>query len=129
MDLEGIVSKRIGSRYVSGRTRAWLKTKNPNFSGADLGAEKPKNARKKGGRSEQSDDGVSVVFLSGRINSRWDWSPHGRYSLDPIELNCTPLTVKWRYIGSDWDLSGGPVFGVPKFERIISPKVTTYLSL
>jgi bifunctional non-homologous end joining protein LigD len=31
MDLEGIVSKRIGSRYVSGGTRAWLKTKNPNF--------------------------------------------------------------------------------------------------
>jgi len=29
--LEGIVSNRIGSRYVSGRTRAWLKTKNPNF--------------------------------------------------------------------------------------------------
>jgi ATP-dependent DNA ligase len=26
MELEG-----IGSRYVSGRTRAWLKTKNPNF--------------------------------------------------------------------------------------------------
>ena len=31
MGLEGIVSKRIGSRYVSGRTRAWLKTKNPGF--------------------------------------------------------------------------------------------------
>jgi bifunctional non-homologous end joining protein LigD len=31
MRLEGIVSKRIGSRYVSGRTRAWLKTKNPDF--------------------------------------------------------------------------------------------------
>jgi bifunctional non-homologous end joining protein LigD len=31
MDLEGIVSKRIGSRYVSGRTRGWLKTKNPDF--------------------------------------------------------------------------------------------------
>ena len=31
MDLEGIVSKRIDSRYVSGRTRVWLKTKNPNF--------------------------------------------------------------------------------------------------
>jgi bifunctional non-homologous end joining protein LigD len=31
MDLEGIVSKRVGSRYVSGRTRAWLKTKNPTF--------------------------------------------------------------------------------------------------
>jgi hypothetical protein len=31
MDLEGIVSKRLGSPYVSGRTRAWLKTKNPDF--------------------------------------------------------------------------------------------------
>jgi bifunctional non-homologous end joining protein LigD len=31
LGLEGIVSKRIGSRYVSGRTRAWLKTKNPHF--------------------------------------------------------------------------------------------------
>jgi ATP-dependent DNA ligase len=31
LGLEGIVSKRLGSRYVSGRTRAWLKTKNPNF--------------------------------------------------------------------------------------------------
>jgi hypothetical protein len=36
MDLEGIVSKRIGSRYVSGRTRAWLKTKNPNFERSRL---------------------------------------------------------------------------------------------
>jgi len=31
LGLEGIVSKRIGSRYVSGRTRAWLKTKNSDF--------------------------------------------------------------------------------------------------
>jgi bifunctional non-homologous end joining protein LigD len=31
LGFEGIVSKRIGSRYVSGRTRAWLKTKNPEF--------------------------------------------------------------------------------------------------
>jgi ATP-dependent DNA ligase len=31
MGFEGIVSKRIGSRYVSGRTWAWLKTKNPDF--------------------------------------------------------------------------------------------------
>jgi bifunctional non-homologous end joining protein LigD len=31
MGLEGIVSKRIGSRYDSGRARAWPKTKNPNF--------------------------------------------------------------------------------------------------
>ena len=31
LGLDGIVSKRIGSLYVSGRTRAWLKTKNPRF--------------------------------------------------------------------------------------------------
>ena len=29
MGLEGIVSKRIGSRYRSGRCAAWIKTKNP----------------------------------------------------------------------------------------------------
>jgi transposase-like protein len=28
---EGIVSKRAGSRYRSGRSRNWLKTKNPDF--------------------------------------------------------------------------------------------------
>ena len=30
MGLEGIVSKRLGSRYHSGRTKDWLKFKNPN---------------------------------------------------------------------------------------------------
>jgi ATP-dependent DNA ligase len=29
MGFEGIVSKRLGSRYTSGRTRDWLKFKNP----------------------------------------------------------------------------------------------------
>jgi bifunctional non-homologous end joining protein LigD len=31
MGLEGIVSKRVGSRYVSGNSRIWLKTKNAAF--------------------------------------------------------------------------------------------------
>src|SRR3954452_879006 len=31
--LEGNVSKRLGSPYVSGRTRAWLKSKNPKNCG------------------------------------------------------------------------------------------------
>jgi bifunctional non-homologous end joining protein LigD len=30
LGLEGIVSKRLGSRYVSGRSRDWVKAKNPN---------------------------------------------------------------------------------------------------
>ena len=29
MGLEGIVSKRLGSRYCSGRSKDWLKFKNP----------------------------------------------------------------------------------------------------
>jgi bifunctional non-homologous end joining protein LigD len=31
LGLEGIVSKRAGSFYRSGRTRNWLKSRNPNF--------------------------------------------------------------------------------------------------
>jgi bifunctional non-homologous end joining protein LigD len=31
LGLEGIVSKRTGSLYKSGPSRAWLKTKNPDF--------------------------------------------------------------------------------------------------
>ena len=31
LGLEGIVSKRVGSFYQSGKSRNWLKTKNPNF--------------------------------------------------------------------------------------------------
>jgi bifunctional non-homologous end joining protein LigD len=29
LGLEGIVSKRLGSRYRSGRSRRWIKSKNP----------------------------------------------------------------------------------------------------
>ncbi len=31
MGLEGIVSKRIDSRYKSGQCRSWLKVKNPRY--------------------------------------------------------------------------------------------------
>jgi bifunctional non-homologous end joining protein LigD len=31
LGLEGIVSKRVGSLYRSGKSRNWLKTKNPDF--------------------------------------------------------------------------------------------------
>jgi hypothetical protein len=39
MGLEGIVSKRLGSRYVSGHTRDWLKFKNPAAPAVKRGAE------------------------------------------------------------------------------------------
>ena len=39
MHFEGIVSKRIGSRYVSGRTRGWLgEPRRATKTGAGLGA-------------------------------------------------------------------------------------------
>jgi ATP-dependent DNA ligase len=31
MGLEGIVSKRLGGVYCSGRVKNWLKVKNPEF--------------------------------------------------------------------------------------------------
>ena len=31
LGLEGVVSKRAGSLYRSGRSRSWLKAKNPDF--------------------------------------------------------------------------------------------------
>jgi ATP-dependent DNA ligase len=31
---EGIVSKKLGSRYVSGRSDTWIKTKNPKAAAA-----------------------------------------------------------------------------------------------
>jgi hypothetical protein len=34
-DLEGIVAKRKDGRYVSTRTRSWLKIKNPDYSQAE----------------------------------------------------------------------------------------------
>ena len=39
MGLEGIVSKRLGSRYRSGRTSDWLKFKNPEALAARREAE------------------------------------------------------------------------------------------
>ena len=36
MGLEGIVSRRLGSRYRSGRTSGWLKFKNPASAGGGL---------------------------------------------------------------------------------------------
>jgi bifunctional non-homologous end joining protein LigD len=37
LGLEGIVSKRLGSRYVSGRTRDWLKVPEPERAGGEAG--------------------------------------------------------------------------------------------
>jgi bifunctional non-homologous end joining protein LigD len=49
MGLEGIVSKRLGSRYVSGRTRDWLKMKNPDSPAVKREAEEDwGNARDRG---------------------------------------------------------------------------------
>ncbi len=45
MGLEGIVSKRVGSRYWSGNSRSWLKAKNPEFPGPMSSASASRSAR------------------------------------------------------------------------------------
>ena len=40
MGLEGIISKRLGSRYRSGRSPDWLKLKNPEAAAVKQEAEK-----------------------------------------------------------------------------------------
>jgi bifunctional non-homologous end joining protein LigD len=39
MGLEGIVSKRLGSAYRSGRSRHWIKSKNPKYPAVKREAE------------------------------------------------------------------------------------------
>ena len=39
LGLEGIVSKRLGSQYRSGRTKDWLKFKNPDAAAVTREAE------------------------------------------------------------------------------------------
>jgi ATP-dependent DNA ligase len=41
--MEGIVSKRLGSRYRSGRSTDWLKSKNPDASAVKREAEEDWN--------------------------------------------------------------------------------------
>ena len=43
MGLEGIVSKRLGSRYRSGRSKDWLKFKNPEAPAVKREAEEDWN--------------------------------------------------------------------------------------
>jgi bifunctional non-homologous end joining protein LigD len=43
MGLEGIVSKRLGSRYTSGRSKDWLKFKNPDAPAVKREAEEDWN--------------------------------------------------------------------------------------
>jgi|tagenome__1003787_1003787.scaffolds.fasta_scaffold17279130_1 ATP-dependent DNA ligase len=44
MGLEGIVSKRVDSRYKSGRCLSWVKVRNPDMSGDDHGLRAPPGA-------------------------------------------------------------------------------------
>jgi hypothetical protein len=55
--MEGIVSKRVGSRYVSDRTDSWMKVKNPAAAvireredcGKKDGGDRPPKKRSPGG--------------------------------------------------------------------------------
>jgi ATP-dependent DNA ligase len=59
LGFEGIVSKRLGSPYISGRSRTWLKFKNP------VGA----SGEARGGR--RLGEGKAAVTCSQRIPNGW----------------------------------------------------------
>jgi ATP-dependent DNA ligase len=53
---EGIVSKRVGSRYVSGRSRDWIKVKNPSAPAARRLADEDWNAHRPAGNPGRLED-------------------------------------------------------------------------
>jgi hypothetical protein len=66
--LEGIVSKRLGSRYRSGRSSDWLKFKNPDAPAVKREAEEDRSDRKNGGALMQDKD-----------NSVYQWALSGNW--------------------------------------------------
>jgi hypothetical protein len=62
MGLEGIVSKRLGSRYRSSRSKDWLKFKNPAAPGGE--------ARGGGGLGRETLEMTTRTHFSFRINAR-----------------------------------------------------------
>jgi hypothetical protein len=105
MGLEGIVSKRLGSRYRSGRSKDWLKFKNPEAPAVrreaeedwgkgevemtdqkpwrleDLAFESMGDDR----REKATIDGVEIVRQDGRY---WINSPYGQWpNLDEEEVD------------------------------------------
>jgi bifunctional non-homologous end joining protein LigD len=66
MGLEGIVSKRLGSRYRSGRTRDWLKFKNPDSP-----------AVKRGLRKIGADDGKGRIEVAEHRRGRPNYQSKG----------------------------------------------------
>ena len=68
---EGIVSKRLGSRYVSGRSRDWIKTKNPDAPAVKREAEEDWNgSRSRNGAVQRTGAGRSDDPASVRGNLR-----------------------------------------------------------
>ena len=68
MGLEGIVSKRLGSRYRSGRTKDWLKFKNPDAP-----------ARQAGGRGGL---GQGAVMRVSAQNFTYEWRIHAIFQTE-----------------------------------------------
>jgi bifunctional non-homologous end joining protein LigD len=87
LGFEGIVSKRLGSPYVSGRSRHWIKTKEPKASGGETGG--------RGGLGKEAlamsvappEDGRNRIMIYGP-------KPDGTYVIEfKTASSSPPLTV------------------------------------
>src|SRR5260221_1965914 len=61
LDFEGIVSKRLGSPYRSGRSRHWIKSKNPSAPGGKAGS------RRRLGQREMTIPQGKMPFVFGMV--------------------------------------------------------------
>jgi len=83
MGLEGIVSKRLGSRYRSGRSPDWVKMKNPEQSG---------------GRPKRTGAGALAMTILTLRRIRED-----RFEVTGPDIE--PVTFKTRVEARDWCLT------------------------
>jgi hypothetical protein len=71
MGLEGIVSKRLGSRYRSGRSKDWLKFKNPEAPAVKREADEKWGLDPSGGASMANDEHVAMLKKGVRAWNEW----------------------------------------------------------
>src|SRR5262249_42979766 len=93
MGLEGIVSKRLGSRYRSGRSKDWLKFKNPEAPAVKREAEEEWAESKRGAGASMANN-EHVAILKKGVDAWNEWrreNPNKLPDLIRVDLNRADL--------------------------------------
>src|SRR5215207_4635653 len=101
LGLEGLVAKRLDSRYLPGRrTRAWLKVKNVMSQELVIGGWLPGQGRRAGTLGAllvgyyEEDDGERLLRYAGRVGTGFSDAELDRLAsrLEPLRTNKSPFT-------------------------------------